>query len=210
MRAHQRIRGHISTHAPGRGRSPARPTTPQCWRYFYSRPRAGAIIKLFYNSVRVIDFYSRPRAGAIQANSRPDSKEDISTHAPGRGRSGGPQRKVPPELNFYSRPRAGAIRSASTSFASNIRFLLTPPGGGDLVARIAMMSPLYFYSRPRAGAIGNLPQNRYHVPRQTAERSLAFLWDPPRMIAKLPPKPRKAPESTALTFHEIMVGKGRR
>ena len=175
MRAHQRIRGHISTHAPGRGRSPARPTTPQCWRYFYSRPRAGAIIKLFYNSVRVIDFYSRPRAGAIQANSRPDSKEDISTHAPGRGRSGGPQRKVPPELNFYSRPRAGAIRSASTSFASNIRFLLTPPGGGDrnfspgkyhreisthapgrgrsIKSRRKCRLSSNFYSRPRAGAI---------------------------------------------------------
>ena len=90
--------------------------------------------------------------------------------------------------NFYSRPRAGAIKAH---------------GCGRVL-------PRNFYSRPRAGAIGNLPQNRYHVPRQTAERSLAFLWDPPRMIAKLPPKPRKAPESTALTFHEIMVGKGRR
>ena len=79
----------ISTHAPAQGCDPTttgRPSTPT--GNFYSRPRAGAII---------MNEWFR------------DQNLQISTHAPGRGRSQN-------DLNGLSKPDV---------------FLLTPPGGGD-------------------------------------------------------------------------------
>ena len=167
----------ISIHAPLRGRrcrQPVRPnvlvfqSTPPCGGdgrglsyttpalVFQSTPPCGGDRVAGLAFAKNLDFNPRPLAGATIDKRCYGTADQISIHAPLRGR---PTAKSPlwSIRHFNPRPLAGATWWQLCT-ATPLAFQSTPPCGGDLVSRASMSAAPNFNPRPLAGATGIVSQ----------------------------------------------------
>ena len=129
-------------------------TTPAL--VFQSTPPCGGDRVAGLAFAKNLDFNPRPLAGATIDKRCYGTADQISIHAPLRGR---PTAKSPlwSIRHFNPRPLAGATWWQLCT-ATPLAFQSTPPCGGDLVSRASMSAAPNFNPRPLAGATGIVSQ----------------------------------------------------
>ena len=116
---------------------------------FQSTPPCGGDRNYFFIAITNIDFNPRPLAGATLILRKGKILENISIHAPLRGRPGGGGQGHRNRY-FNPRPLAGATSSLSP-FPLFALFQSTPPCGGDLMGWCAVIYMDEFQSTPPCG-----------------------------------------------------------
>ena len=140
---------------------------------FNSRPRAGAILILDHSLKRHNCFNSRPRAGAIGHRAGADGADQVSIHAPARGRSLSGKIAAPASPFQFTPPRGGdhagdhqprarfavsihaPARGRSKRLEAKLKsleFQFTPPRGGDRSSPVfSGLDTLFQFTPPRGG-----------------------------------------------------------